>query len=88
MGIRIRSWAFASANNNNIIIIMHAQFCVFKKKLLREMRGLSSQFVQTAVLRLIQVLRKLRNCELHFAGFCRNCSDETAAAAVRSFAVF
>ena len=40
------------------------------------MRGLSSQFVQTAELRLIQVPRKLRNCELRFAGFCRNC--ETA----------
>ena len=52
------------------------RFCNRGKTALREMRGLSSQFVQTAELRLIQVPRKLRNCELRFAGFCRNC--ETA----------
>ena len=52
------------------------RFCNRGKTALKEMRGLSSQLVQTAELRLIQVARKLRNCELRFAGFCRNC--ETA----------
>ena len=48
-----------------------------RKTALWEMRGLSSQFFQTAELRRIQGPRKLQNRELRMSGFRGNCETAT-----------
>jgi hypothetical protein len=64
--------------------VVHLQFsgavlqnCNRRKTALWEMRGLSSQFFQTAELRRIQGPRKLQNRELRMSGFRGNCETAT-----------